>query len=122
LRPCEVADLGREPLERRSDEGEGRQQLRVAVARDHLCGSALVLEPEPLAGDALELRVSSRVRPNRAGELADAQTLERSAEPRGAAVELERPAGELDAERRRLRVDPMGAADDRRVAVLVGPL
>ena len=36
-------------------------------------------------------------------------------------LELERPAGQLEPERRRLRVDPVGAADADRLPVLLGP-
>ncbi len=116
----EVADLGREAVERGRDERERREQLGVAVARDHLRRERVRLEPEPLAGDALDLGIEAAVGADRARELADAVRLERPHEPRAVAVELERPAGELPAERRRLGVDAVRAADADRAPVLLG--
>ena len=68
----EVPDLGREAVERGRADRERGEQLGVAVARDHLRRDRIGLEPEPLAGDPLDLGVDRRVRPDRAGELADA--------------------------------------------------
>ena len=116
----EVADLGREPLERRRGERERGEQLGVAVARDHLRRERIRLEAEPLARDPLDLGVEAAYVPTVPGELADAVRLERAREPRAVAVELERPAGELPAERRRLGVDAVRAADADRAAVLLG--
>ena len=63
----EVADLGREPVERRGDERERGEELGVPVARDDLRRDRLRLETEALAGDPLELRIgrpsTSRPRP-----------------------------------------------------------
>ena len=73
----EVADLGREPVERRGDERERGEELGVPVARDDLRRDRLRLEAEPLAGDPLELRIGDRVRPDRAGELSEAHAVER---------------------------------------------
>ena len=53
----QVPDLGREPVERGGADRERAEQLRVAIARDHLGRDRIGLEPEPLAGDALDLRV-----------------------------------------------------------------
>ena len=101
----EVADLGREALERCRAEGKRRQQFRVAVARDDLRRERVRLEPEPLAREPLDLRFDLRVRADGAGELTDAIRLECRDHARAGAVELERPAGELPAERRRLGMD-----------------
>ena len=68
----QVADLGREAVERRRHERERREQLRVPVARDHLRRHRIRLEPEPLARRPLDLRVDGGVRADRARELADA--------------------------------------------------
>ena len=83
--------------------------------------SGIRLEPEPLAGDPLDLGLDCRVRADRAGELADAFVSSALEHARPVAVELERPAGELPAEGRRLRVDPVRAADADRVPVLLRP-
>ena len=66
----------------------------------------------------LELRVGRGVGADGARELADAHPLERARDALAAAVELERPAGELQPEGRRLGVDAVRAADLQRLAVL----
>ena len=91
----------------------------MPVARDHLRRDRLRLEPEPFARDALDLRIDRGVGADRSGELADPAAVERSAHAVARPVELERPPGELPAERRRLGMDPVRAADADRVTVLL---
>ena len=117
----EVADLGREPVERRRAQREGRQELGVPVPRDDLRRDRLGREPEALAGDPLDLRVAAAVRPHRAGELADPHAFERPLEALAIALELERPPGELGAEGDRLGMDAVRAARHHGLAVLLGP-
>ena len=83
----------------------------MAVALEDLGGERRRLESEPLAREPLELGIGRGVGADGAGELADAELLEGAGEPSPAAVELERPAGELEPERRRLRVDAVRASD-----------
>jgi hypothetical protein len=116
----EVADLGREPLERRGRESQRGEQLCVAVALQHLGRGGRRLEPEPFAGEALELRARRRIGPHGSGELAHAKPLDRPRDPLAVAVEREGPAGELEPERRRLGVHAVRATDHERVAVLLG--
>ena len=105
LRTRQVADLRREPLERRRRQRERGEQLGVAVSCDHLRRDRIRFEPEPLTRNALDLGVELRVRADRPGELADTVRLECVQQTRARPVELERPAGELPAEGRRLGVD-----------------
>ena len=74
----EVADLERERVERRGDDRERGEQLGVAVALEDLRRGRRGLEPEPLAGDPLQLGIGGRVRADGAGELADAHPVERA--------------------------------------------
>ncbi len=76
--------------------------------------------PSRSHASALELGVGGGVRPDRARELADAHPVERAGDALPVARELERPAGELQAERRRLGVDAVRAADLERLAMLLG--
>jgi hypothetical protein len=92
----------------------------VPVALQDLRRGRRRLETEALARDALELGIGRGVRADRAGELADAHSLERPRDAARGAGELERPAGELEPERRRLGVDAVRAADLQRLAVLLG--
>ena len=92
LGPREVADLGREAIERRGEQRERREQLGVTVALEDLGRARRRLEAEPLARDALDLRLGGGVRADGAGQLADAQPLDRVHEPLAVAVERERPA------------------------------
>ena len=119
LRAREVADLEREPLERGGDQRQRVEQLGVAVALEDLRRARRRLEAEPLAGDPLDLRVGGRVRADGARELADAHPFERARDACALPLELERPAGELQPERRRLGVDPVGATDRDRLALLL---
>src|SRR5258705_8410990 len=109
-----MTDLRREPIERRRAQRERREQLGMPVAGDHLRRDGVGLEAEALAGNALPLGIDCGVRPDGARQLADTALLERALEARVRAVELEGPAGELPAERRRLRVNPVRAADAHR--------
>ena len=93
-----------------ASERERRQQLGVAVALQDLRRARRGLEAETLARDPLDLRIGVGVGADRARELADAKALDRADEALAIAVERERPAGELEPERRRLGVDPVRAA------------
>ena len=84
----EVADLGREAVERGRAQGERREQLGVPVARDHLGRDRIGLEPEALAGDPLDLGVERRVRADRArraGRRESPRARDRAASGRGRA-------------------------------------
>src|SRR5207248_10358269 len=116
-----MADLERERVERRRQDGERAQELGVPVALEDLRGRRRGLEPEALACRPLELGIGSRVRADGAAELADAHALERAGDALLPALELERPAGELEAERRRLGVDAVRPAHLERQPVLLGP-
>jgi hypothetical protein len=83
----------------------------MAVARDHLCRERVRLQGEALACESLDVGLELRVRADRAGELADAVRLQRPQQARARPVELERPADELPAERGRLGMDAVRAAD-----------
>ena len=92
LRAREVADLGREPVERGGDERERGEELRVPVARDDLGRDGLRLEAEPLADEPLELGIGRGVRADRAGELADAHPFERTPQPARVRGRARRPS------------------------------
>ena len=66
LRPRQVTNLEREPLDRSGDHRERSEQLRVAVSLENLRRDRLRLEAEPLAREPLELRVGRRVGSDRA--------------------------------------------------------
>src|SRR5207244_12560923 len=91
-----------------------------AIARHDLGRRWLSLQPKVFADQPLELRVARGVGPDGSGELPDEHPLQREREPRPAAVELEGPPGQLDAERRRLGVYAVRARDHRRAPVLEG--
>src|SRR5205814_5815929 len=101
----EMADLGRESLERRRRQSESGEELRVAVARDDLGRGELRLQPEPLAREAFGVGIHCRVRADGARQLPEPVRLQRGGNALPVALELERPAGELPPERDRLRVD-----------------
>ena len=94
LGACEMTDLGREPVERRGDEGQRREQLGMAVALEDLRRASAWLEAQPLAGDPFDLRIDRGVLAHCARELSDAHPGERLLEAHAVALEPERPAGE----------------------------
>src|SRR4029079_8528490 len=77
------------------------------------------LEPEPLAGDSLDLRVDRRVLAHGARELPHAHPGQRPLEPRPVAVEPEGPTRELQTERRGLGVRAARPAHAQRLAMLL---
>src|SRR3954452_7154290 len=92
----------------------------MAVALDDLGRRRGRFETEALARDPLDLRVDRRVLADRAGELPDANALECACDARTGPIELERPHGELQAERRRLGVNAVRPADAQGELVLLG--
>ena len=120
LRPGEVADLEREPLERRREECERVQHLGMAVALEDLRGARSGLEPEALAGDPLDLGIGRGVGADGARELADPHSFERPGDARAVTLEREGPAGELETEGGGLGVDAVRAADRQGLAMLLG--
>ena len=93
----------------------------MPISLDDLRGLRRRLETETLTRELLQLWPCGRVRADGARELADPHPFQRALEPRTAAVELERPAGELQPERRRLGVNAVRAAHDQCLPVLLGP-
>ena len=75
-------------------------------------------QPQPLHHPRLDRGRDRGVGADRAGELADRELLEGVGEPRQVAVGLEGEARQAQAEGGRLGVDPVGAADAERVALL----
>jgi len=106
-----MAQLGRKPLEARSGQGDGLEQLGVTITWHDLGGDGFRLQPKPRQNPLLELRGRGRVGADGPGERADRRLRERPLEPLCVTVGLEGVARELDAERRRLGVDAMGAPD-----------
>ena len=89
------------------------EELRVPVAGDHLVCRGW-RQPERRTDVRLDPGVDIRVRPDRAGELADGHRGAGLFEPDPVALDLQREQGELCSERSRLGVHAVGAADDRR--------
>ena len=118
LGALQVAKLGRQPLEAGAGERDRAEQLRVAVARDDLCGDVLAREPQAREHAQLEVGTRGRVGADGAGDRADVRLVEGELQALGVAVRLECEAGELDAERGRLGVDAVGAPDAQRERVL----
>ena len=123
LRALQVADLGGEALEAGAGERDRLQQLGVAVARDDLGGDGLARAGRARSSTLrLVGRRVGRVGADRAADRADRGLREGALEPVGVAVRLEGVAGQLEAERRRLGVDAVGAADADGVGELARPL
>ena len=115
----QAADLERELLERRAGDGQRRQQLGVPIALNHLRRDRRRLEPEPPADVGFDRRRQVRERADRARQLADADDRLARARTRSTSrAELRVPERQLQAERHRLGVHAVRAADHRRAAML----
>ena len=106
----EVPDLGREALERAAEDRDRSQQRRVPVALDDLGADRIGVQSEVGEDLRLDVRAEVAVRPHRARDLAGPDLVDGGGQAAPAAVDLERPAGELEPECRRLGVDRMGSA------------
>ena len=97
---------------------EQRDERGVPVARDDLGRERLAVQAELGHDLGFDRGIEVRVRPDRAGELAEADLLARRGQPRPVARHLEVPADELQPQRVGLGVDAVRAADHHRVLVL----
>ena len=93
----------------------------MPVALDDLGADRVDVKAERRQHLRLDLRAEVAVRPDRPGDLAGADLVDGGGQARPAALELERPAGELEPERRRLGVDRMGAAHHHRRGLRASP-
>ena len=78
----EVADLGREALQRPADDRDRRQQRRVPVALDDLGADRVGVEPERGQHLRLDLGPEVAVRPDRPGDLAGPDLIDGGGEAR----------------------------------------
>src|SRR5215831_14680141 len=104
-----MPDFGSEPLDRRRHERQGHEELRVAVAWDHLRRNRLGLEAELLRDMRFDARIDIREGPDRAGNSAGRDLLTRRGEAGAVAREFGVVAGELQSELRRLSMDAVAA-------------
>ena len=118
LGALQVADLGRQTLDRGADQRQGHEELRVTVARDHLGRDRLGLEAELLGDMGLDRRIDIGEGPDGTRDLAGRHLLARGDEAGPVAGKLGVVSGELEAEGRRLGMDAVAAPDRRRVFVL----
>src|SRR5688572_25668032 len=106
----EVPDLRREALEAAAQDRHRAEERGMPVALDDLCARGVGVEPELAENLRLQIGPEVAVRPDRSGDLAGPDLVDRPGEAAAAPVDLERPAGELQPERDRLGVDRVGPA------------
>ena len=116
-----MPDLERELLERRGDERRCCEQLGVAIALEDLRRARCGLKAEPLAGGRSNSGSVAEYVPTAPESFPTRMPSSARSTRSAVALELERPAGELETERGRLGVHAVRAADHERVAVLLGP-
>ncbi len=113
----QVPDLGRDPIQRGGGDGERRDELRVAIALDHLGARLFGAQAKPGADELLDARIDGRVRADDAADRADAHRLPGAPQTFAVAIQLERQDRELVPEAGRLRVDPVRPPDHDGVAM-----
>ena len=92
-------------------------ELRVAIALDHLGARLFGAQPEPGADELLHARVDGRVRADDAADRPDAHRLPGAPQTFAVAIQLERHDRELVPEAGRLGVDAVRPPDHHGVAV-----
>ena len=112
LASLEVAELGRDRLDRRSRRRERVEKLGVAVAGDHLVRRRR-RQAERRAHVCLDEGIDVRVGAHRAGEFAHRHGVTGLFQSDAVAIGLQTEKGQLRPERRRLGVHAVGAPDDR---------
>ena len=122
LGSLQVADLGRQTLHRGGDHGEGREELRVAVAGDDLGGHRLDLETKLPGHVFLDAGVDVGEGADGPGDGAGGDFGAGGLEPAAVALELGMESGELEAEGGGLGVNSVAAPDAEGVLVLDGAL
>ncbi len=120
LRPLQMPDLRREPLDGAGDDAQGRHEQGVAVARDDLRRDRLRDQPEPPGHGLLDPGVDVGEGADGARDRAGGDLLPGPRHALPIAGELGEEAGELEAERRGLGVDAVAPAHRRRELVLEG--
>src|SRR5436305_5508282 len=118
LRSLPVTNLQSELVERRRDDGERRQILRVDVALYDLRRDGRGLQSKTSADSLFNFRVEVRERADRAAYLPRGYRRARSFESRAVAPRLVVPERERHAERSRLGVHAVRASNLRRGAKL----
>ena len=117
----QVADLGRQPLDRGGDHAERGEIHGVAVARDDLGRDRLGRQAQLRRRHSASTRGSTLAKVPTAPEMrAGRDLLARRDQPLAGAGELGIGVGELEAEGGRLGMDAVAAADGRRQLVLEG--
>src|SRR5205085_1169160 len=122
LGALEMAYLCRESLDASGNDGERREKRRVAVARHDLRRDGLGKKVELLEHFGLDVGAVDAVASDRAGKLAERDLAPGLLEPRTGPGKLGVPAGELESERDRLRVNAVASPDHDGLAMRLGLL
>ncbi len=115
-----MAQLHAQPFEPAPGQGQGGEEVGVAVALDDLGGMGLHLEAQEFAGDLLHPGVQIGVGAHRAGDLAVAHVLQGLDKALPVPGELGVEPGHLEPEADGLGVDAVGAAHAEQALVLEG--
>ena len=94
----QVADFGRDLVERGGDHRQRRQIMRVPVALDHLRRNRRRLQSQPRADFFFQFRAQMREGSDRAGKLAHPHILRGGSEARDVALRFGIPVGQLESE------------------------
>ena len=120
LGALQVANLGRDVVERRGDDRQRANVERVPVALDDLRRNRRDVQAQALADLLFVLGIEVRAIADRPGKLADAHLLGRQFEAVDVAQHLGVPIGQLQPEGDRLGMHAVGAADHGCVLELPG--
>ena len=120
--PLQMTDFGGEAFHRGRDDAERRKIHGVAVARDDLRRDRLRHQSHVLGDMFLDARIDMRKGADGAGDGARRDFLAGGDQAFAGTGKFRVGVGELEAERRRLGMDAVAAADGRRHLVFEGAL
>jgi len=116
----QVANLGGDLVQRGRDHRQRDDVEGMAIALNHLRRDCCDVQAQSVTDFLLVLRFEVGCVSHRAGKLADTHLLGRKLKALDVALHLRIPVGQLEAERNRLGVDSVGAADRGSVLELPG--
>ena len=107
----QMAHLGREPFNPAGNHGERREESRVTVTRDYLCGNRFHRQTQLARDKGLHTRINAGKGANRAGNGTGGHFGTRRHQPGAVAGEFRVMPGQFQAEGGGLGMDAMAAAD-----------
>ena len=120
LGALQMAQLGRDPVERAADQRQGREKGGVPVTRDHLGGNGFRHQPQARTNSRFDRRIDIGIGANRPRDFADRNLAPGLLQAILVAFHLGEPVGDFKTKGNRLGMHAVAAADHDRVPMFPG--